>query len=224
MSNTLPSCVSAAGTVTGILQRGLRRLPAGSSSSIVQPFTSPTPAITPGASVAASQRFEAAPQTELYLIGASGQLQQFLSTGTGSWSGPNGYGPLELAPPGAPVAASQQFGAGAGGQTDVFTVGNNGQLQIYWALASGGFNGPAPIGATGFAPSGAHVAASPELSVGNQTDVFVVSQSGQITVFSVRAPATGAGPWRSARPTSRLPAARWPRASSSAAATRPTSG
>ncbi|GLQ93240.1 hypothetical protein [Dyella acidisoli] len=193
VSNSLPDCVSAAGTVTEETSNSVYGgLPAGPSASTTQSFNAPQPTIPPGAHLASSQRFGAAAQTEVYMMGGAGQLQQFQVTGTGGWSGPTGYGPAGLAPPGAAVAASEQFGGG--GQTDVFTVGNNGQLQVYWAKANGGFNGPVPIGPTGFAPAGAHLVASQEFSVTNQTDAFVVAKSGQLSVFSVQSLGNWSGP------------------------------
>ncbi len=193
VANILPNCVSAAGSVTAETSNAsYAGMPAGPSHSATQAFTAPPAQILPGAYLAASQRFGAGSQTELYVVGPDGQLKVFEVTGTGAWSGPIGYGPTALAHSGVPLAACEQFGGG--GQTDVFTVANNGQLQVYWAKASGGFSGPVPISATGFAPASAHIAACQEFALADKTDAFVVNKAGQISVFSVESLGNWSGP------------------------------
>jgi hypothetical protein len=90
------------------------------------------------------------------------------------------------------LATTQQFGDG--GQTDVFLVDRFGQLQAFWKVGSGDWNGPVGLGPTGFAPPGAYVAASQQIGVADQTDVFVVDQSGQLAVFWIKGSAGWNGP------------------------------
>ena len=91
-------------------------------------------------------------------------------------------------PAGAGVTASQQFGAG--NQTDVFSVDGNGQLCLNFVDSAGEWQGPIPIGATGFAPAGCPVLASQQFGL-SQTDVFLVANNGQLQVFWV----DNAGGW-----------------------------
>jgi hypothetical protein len=84
--------------------------------------------------------------------------------------------------PGAPLAASQQFGAKD--QTDVFLVDKNGQLNLFWAEGTGDWNGPKPIGPAGIVPSaktsskGAYVGTSQQFGATNRTNVFILNESG----------------------------------------------
>jgi len=141
-----------------------------------------------GANLAASQQFGISNQTDVFLVDKNGQLNVFWVNGSGAWNGPGKIGPQGNAPSGAPLAASQQFGLN---QTDVFLVGNNGQLNVFWVDSSGAWNGPGKIGPTGLAPAGAGVAASQQFGVNNQTDVFLVDNNGQLNVFWV----DGSGAW-----------------------------
>ena len=140
-----------------------------------------------GAPVAASQQF-GADQTDVFLVDKNGQLNVFWTDGQGPWSGPQQLGAAGLAPKGAPVAASQQFSVN---QTDVFLVDNNGQLNVFWVVGQGPWNGPKTLGTAGLAPAGAPVAASQQFGV-NQTDVFLVDNNGQLNVFWV----AGKGKWK----------------------------
>jgi hypothetical protein len=80
---------------------------------------------------------------------------------------------------GGAVAASQQFGAN---QTDVFTIDQNGQLNVFWVQGGGGWQGSIQVGPTGFALPGSFVAASQQFGA-NQTDLFMVEKDGQLVVF-----------------------------------------
>ena len=83
--------------------------------------------------------------------------------------------------PGAVIAASQQFGAV--NQTDALVVDKAGQLSVFWVNNAGNWGGPLGIGAAGFAPAGAAVAASQQFGAVNQTDAFVVDNAGQLSVL-----------------------------------------
>jgi hypothetical protein len=61
--------------------------------------------------------------------------------GGGVWAGPVPIGPPGMFSPGAPIAASQQFGLN---QTDVFVVDRNGTLNVAWVVEAGAWTGPAP--------------------------------------------------------------------------------
>ena len=98
----------------------------------------------------------------------------------------------EVRPARAGLAASQQFGWPD--QTDVFVVGSDGTLNVFWATGAGGWNGPQPISAQGFAPPGAYVAASEHFGVPGQTDVFVVGSDGALSVCWVDDYGTWNGP------------------------------
>jgi hypothetical protein len=115
--------------------------------------------------------------------------------GGGNWNGPLSISQTGLAPPGAGVAASPQFGAA--NQTDVFVVGGDGAARVIWVEGGGNWNGPLPISPP-VAPAGADLAASPQFGVPNQTDVFVVGADGAARVVWVQ----GAGNWNGPLPIS----------------------
>ncbi len=172
------------------------------------PIAGPPPIFPSGAYLAASQQF-GGNQTDVFLVDYYGQLNVFWVDGAGTWKGPAKIGPKSLALPGAPVAASQQFG---GNRTDVFLVDTNGQLNVFWVdgiwveriadpempgpvglgpvgppigpLRPASWNGPEKLGSAGLAKAGAPVAASQQFG-GNQTDVFLVDTNGQLNVFWV---------------------------------------
>ena len=141
-----------------------------------------------GAGLAACQQFGAANQTDVFLFDGKGRLNVFWVESAGSWNGPVLVGPQNVAPSGAPVAASKQFGLD---QTDVFVVGNDGKLNVYWVDGAGNWNGPETLGRANFAPAGAGVAVSQQIGIANQTDVFVVDNTGRLNVFWVQ----GNGGW-----------------------------
>jgi hypothetical protein len=153
-----------------------------------------------GAHIAVSPQF-GADQTDVFLVDKNGTLNLFWVQGAGNWSEqPILISAKDFAVPGAPVAASQQFGAK--NQTDVFLVDKNGSLNLFWVEGSGAWNGPKPIGPSGIAPSaeisskGVFVAASQQFGATNRTNVFVLNATGTNgpgwpTEFWVE----GSGPW-----------------------------
>jgi hypothetical protein len=75
-------------------------------------------------------------------------------------------------------------------------VGNNGQLQVFWANGPSTWGGPLGISATNFAPPGAPIAASQHFGIAGQTDVFVVDNNGQLCSFWVKDSGEWHGPVR----------------------------
>ncbi|MGD0105461.1 MAG: hypothetical protein ABSC06_15680 [Rhodopila sp.] len=88
---------------------------------------------------------------------------------------------------GGAVVASQQFGAT---QTDVFSVDQNGRLNVSWGMGERGWQAAAAIGPATHVTPGGFLAASQQLGA-NQTDVFFVDNNGQLNVFWI----DGQGAW-----------------------------
>jgi hypothetical protein len=129
-----------------------------------------------GAHIAAGQRAGSPNQLDVFLVDKNGQLNVFSNIlGKSSWDGPLAIGPKGLADAGAPVAVSQRFGAV---QTDVFVVDKKGTLNVISVDGTGIWKAPKQLGPPGLAPSGAFVAASPQYGISNQTDVFLINQTG----------------------------------------------
>jgi PPE-repeat protein len=120
-----------------------------------------------------------------------GQLNVLSFDALGNGSGPDVVGPAGIAPPGASLAASQQFGTN---QTDVFLVDNEGRLNVFSISGSGSWNGPQNIGPVGAAPAGAPLATSRQFGANNQTDVFLVDDKGNVSVFWVQDHNAWSGP------------------------------
>ena len=131
------------------------------------------------AAVTASARFGTNNQTDVYVVDTKGQLNVFSAVGSGNWSGPQKIGSSGLASSGAVVAVSQ--GLGTNDQTDVFLVDKNGQLNVFSVDNSGQWSDPVKVGPQNVAPSGAPLVASQQFGVPNQTDVFVINQTGSQT-------------------------------------------
>jgi hypothetical protein len=140
----------------------------------------------PGAAIAASRQFGLS-QTDVFVVDKDGNLQVMWVVNAGAWGGPGKMGPAGMFPPGAPIAASQQFGLS---QTDVFVVDKNGNLQVMWVVNAGAWGGPGQIGPAGLFTPGAHLAASQQFGL-NQTDVFAVDKNGTLQVVWV----LNAGAW-----------------------------
>ncbi|MFD6159350.1 hypothetical protein ACFWF7_28840 [Nocardia sp. NPDC060256] len=131
-------------------------------------------------------------QTDIFAVGDNGQLQVFWGQGGDSWQGPVGLGPTDFFPPGAPLCASPQYGVPD--QTDVFLVGNDGRLYVFWVHGGGTWQGPMGLGPADFFPRGAVVVASPQYGVPNQTDVFAVGNDGRLYVCWIHGEDTWYGP------------------------------
>jgi hypothetical protein len=146
------------------------------------------PIFVGGGFIAASQQFGLT-QTDVFGVDENGQLEVFWAGGGGAWQGPEKIGPSGLFLPGAQVVASQQFGLN---QTDVFAADKNGQLEVFWAGGGGAWQGPQKIGAPVF-ESGSYGFLAVGRQVGlNQTDVFLVDETGQLDEFWVN----GGGAWQ----------------------------
>ncbi len=131
------------------------------------------------ASLVASQRFGTNNQTDVYVVDTHGQLNVFSVIGSGAWSGPQTIGPGGLTVSGAAIAVAQK--PGTTDQTEVFAFDKNGQLNIFTADSSGQWSGPVTVGPQNVAPAGSPVVASQQYGVPNQSDVFVIGQSGSQT-------------------------------------------
>ncbi|HEU0316322.1 MAG TPA: hypothetical protein VFR49_03270, partial [Solirubrobacteraceae bacterium] len=105
---------------------------------------SPTGIARPGAPVAASNQFGIPNQTDVFFVDTAGALNVAWVVGGGKWGGPGRIGAVGVAPSGATVAASNQFGIG--NQTDVFLIDRTGALNVAWVNAAGAWHGPVPIG------------------------------------------------------------------------------
>ena len=104
-------------------------------------------------------------------------------------SKPGQIGPKDFAPEGAPLAVSRRFGVP--NQTDVFLVGNDGQLNVLSVQGSGGWSEPEKIGSAGALPHRRLHRGIRAIRHADQSDVFLVDKKGQLSMFW----AQGAGSW-----------------------------
>jgi phospholipase C len=149
----------------------------------------PTTGEPVASSVVSSQQVGIPNQTDVFSVAANGAVQVAWVQGAGKWSGPIAISPPGLAPPGAQLAASPQFGVS--NQTDVFFVDVNGAVRTLWVQGAGMWNGPLAITPDGSASPGGGLAASQQLGIPNQTDVFSLAAGGAVQVSWVQ----GAGKW-----------------------------
>jgi sugar lactone lactonase YvrE len=131
--------------------------------------TAPPPTTTHP--LASSQQFGIPNQTDVFRVADDGTVEVNWVNGAGAWQGPLAISKPGLAPQGAHLAASNQFGIA--NQTDVFVTDNTGTVDVLWVDSAGAWNGPLAISPSGFAPAGAGLAASQQFGSGQQTDVFV---------------------------------------------------
>jgi hypothetical protein len=155
--------------------------------SILLPPLGPTGFAKTGACLAASQQFGANQQTNLFVVDQHGDLQTFWTEAGGAWNGPDLI--AKKMSSGQFLAVSQQFGAP--NQTDLFLVDGNGTLNVFWVQSAGSWNGPVLVGPANHAPKHAPLAVSQQFGSSEQTDVFVVDNTGALTVFWIKA----TGPW-----------------------------
>jgi hypothetical protein len=157
------------------------------------PLTISAPGLAPaGAHLVASGQFGVPNQTDVFVVDGNGAIQRLWVQGAGKWNGPLAISPNGSAPPGAGLAVSPQLGVP--NQTDVFSVATNGAEQVSWVQGAGTWNGPLAISSQNLAPAGAHLAVSPQVGVPNQTDVFVVDTNGALRVTWVQGAAKWNGP------------------------------
>ena len=129
--------------------------------------------------VVASQRFGTDNQTDVYVADVHGQLNVFSANGSGSWSEPQTIGPSGLTVSGAAISVAQK--PGTTDQTEVFVFDKSGQMNVFTADSSGQWSDPVKVGPQNVVPAGSPVVASQQFGVPNQTDVFVIDQSGSQT-------------------------------------------
>jgi hypothetical protein len=138
------------------------------------------PFFVPGGRFAVSQQF-GVQQTNLYVINESGQLLVISENATGDWSVNQQLAPTGFTRRGASIAAAQRFGADD--RTDVFLVSQDEQLNCFSVEGSGSWKEPVTIGAARAFYSGSCVTVSRHFGLPDQTDVFVVAKTGQLTAF-----------------------------------------
>jgi hypothetical protein len=148
----------------------------------------------PSMPVVSSKQFGIPNQTDEFGVAPDGTLQVRWVQGSGAWHGPLAISAPGFAPAGSHLAVSQQFGIP--NQTDVFVVGNNGAIDVFWVQGAGTWHGPLPISGTNTSTPGAGLTASAQLGVANQTDVWVVDNTKAINVSWV----SGAGTWQGPLP------------------------
>jgi hypothetical protein len=142
--------------------------------------------------VVSSQQYGLPGQTDVFSVAPNGAVTVRWVQGGGAWAGPLLISQPGVAPPGARLAVSNQFGIP--NQTDVFVVGDNGAVQVFWVQGGGLWAGPLGISRSGLAPPGAALAASNQFGIPNQTDVFVVDATGTADVLWVAGGGVWAGP------------------------------
>ena len=166
----------------------------GSSPSINQTFDIEEPPLCRrGTALAVSQQF-GINQTDLFVISGRAQLSVFSVLGDGTWNPLKPIGPAGLFYPGVPFTVCKH--SGVDNQTDVFLFDQNLNLNMFWAVGAGDWNGPKRIGPASLVGGGFALAASPHVGVDNRTDVFLVDQKGQLYVLW----ALGAGNWNGPEP------------------------
>jgi hypothetical protein len=142
-----------------------------------------------GAHVAASPRFGGS-ETDVFSIGATGQIGVSWVTAAGAWNQPLPLTPINTFPPGGHLAAIQQFGTAT---TDVFAVDMQGALNVLSAGKPGSSYWRSKLTPPNTYSSGVSVAVAGQRRVGviplpgplNQTDVFVVGADGGLNVHFV---------------------------------------
>jgi hypothetical protein len=146
-----------------------------------------------GAPLAASQQFGLT-QTDVFLVGINGQLQVVWVDGGGAWHGPAVVGSGGQFPPGAYVAASNQFGLPI--NTDVFAIDASGDLNVAWVNGGNPFQGPAVLTTGSQYPAGGPLAATQQFGVDQtgQTDVFLTTRLGFLNVMWVEGGNSWQGP------------------------------
>jgi hypothetical protein len=189
--DTIPpaSCRADGASAVTTDERGVSR-PQGSGCDIgaVEVVESPPTTATP---VVSSNQFSLPNQTDVFDVARNGAVEVRWVVGGGSWQGPMAISRPGLAAPGTELAASNQFGIA--NQTDVWVVDKTtGTIQVLWVQGGGTWQGPLTISTPGLASSGAHLAASNQFGISNQTDVFVADTTGTLKVVWVQ----GAGKWQ----------------------------
>jgi len=82
--------------------------------------------------------------------------------------------------PAGGLAVSRQFPAD---QTDIFSTDSNGQLNVFWVVGGGLWNGPQVIGPPNLCAPGSPLVASNQFGLLGQTDVYLVDRQGRLCVI-----------------------------------------
>jgi CubicO group peptidase (beta-lactamase class C family) len=142
----------------------------------------------PGAGVAACVRTGVPGETDAFVVSTLGQLWAFANT-NGQWTGSTPVSATGFALRGAPVGACSQYGSA--GQTDVFIVGSDGSLHMFFSRSGGGWQAPSVVSKGPFG-SGASVTVSPRYGAADETDIFVAGPDGTLWNCSVISGSYGA--------------------------------
>jgi len=143
--------------------------------------------------LAASLRYSGIVYTNnVFAVSGDGQLNVYYDDGKGSWSGFKTIGETAYAPPGAPLATSQEFDTL--NRTDVFLVNDEGQLVVFSNDTGEDWSAPLPISNGLSMQQGGQVFAMQDASTLTQTDVFAADALGGLHIFWVDGVA-GDGVW-----------------------------
>jgi hypothetical protein len=173
--------------------------PAPTSSNPHPPTTGNYPESAP---MAVSQQFGTPnPQTDVFLVDSSGNLNVLWVVGSGGWSPKpeilvNSNTRVSFPVKNAHVAASQRYGVP--GQTDVYAIDNSGTLNVFSVQDAGEWGAGVAIAGppTVNLNPGAPIAVSQRYGIPFETDVYVADKTGQIYMFSCYAqnPTNWVGP------------------------------
>jgi hypothetical protein len=145
----------------------------------------------PSAPLAVSLQFGVTgPQVDIFLVDNNGALNVLWQVGEEPWSGPVLIDPAVTLPLKSHVTASPRFGVQD--QTDLYAVDTHGRLNVFSVQGVGAWSTAVIGDSLGLKlHSGSPIAVSRGSASPDQTDVFVVDETGQIYMFSVQ----GTGPW-----------------------------
>lgn len=139
--------------------------------------------------IAYPQNFQgnSASQIDIFNIADSNALSVFWSGKDEIWNGPYKISDISTALPGYFLTANQQMGLN---QVDVFLIGYDGKLRVFWVDSTGKWNGPLIIGEA--APAGSFVASSAQSGNNQRTNVYFIDNNGHLSMYWT----TGIGSWK----------------------------
>ena len=120
-------------------------------------------------------------------VNQKGALSMAWAYGGQQWTAPTSIFNDGFAPPAAPIALAHQASFH---QLDALLVGNNGQVNVLWAVDGVNWQGPVPITDVGYALPGTHIALAHQTAM-NQLTALFVDATGAINVIWV----TEEGAW-----------------------------
>lgn len=147
-----------------------------------QPLSAPGFAL-PEASIAVCPQYGVPGQTDVFVVDELGRVCVFFNDGGEHWYGPTPISAKNFAPPGACIAASQEYGNP--NQTNVFVVGKTGYLYIFFAQGGGSWQGLSSMSTERLTP-GATVTVSAHFGAADDTDIFAVGPDGTLWNFRYR--------------------------------------